>query len=37
MKEKYIKPECEIEQFKSADVITTSDPGDDNNTPFPFG
>ena len=37
MKEKYIKPECEIEQFKSVDVFTTSDPGDDNNTPFPFG
>lgn len=38
MKEIYTKPTAEIEEFKTVDVITTSsNPGDDNNTPFPFG
>ena len=36
MKELYIKPQAEIEEFKTVDVITTSSdiqPGD-NDTPF---
>lgn len=38
MKEKYTKPVTELEEFKTIDVITTSsNPGDDNDTPFPFG
>lgn len=38
MKEKYTKPVTELEEFNTIDVITTSsNPGDDNNTPFPFG
>lgn len=35
MKEQYIKPITEIEEFKTVDIVTTS--GDDNDTPFPFG
>lgn len=38
MKEIYEKPITNIEEFKTVDVITTSgNPGDDNDTPFPFG
>lgn len=37
MKEIYEKPITDIEEFKTADVITTSNPGDDNPTPFPWG
>lgn len=37
MKEIYEKPIAEIEQFKAIDVITVStEPGDDNPTPFPW-
>ena len=37
MKEKYIKPETELEEFETVDVITTSASdvqGDDNDVPF---
>lgn len=36
MKEKYIKPETELEEFETVDVITTSGDiqGDDNDVPF---
>lgn len=43
MKEKYERPETEVNEFATVDVITTSggepttDPGDDNTTPFPWG
>lgn len=38
MKEIYEKPITELEEFITVDVITTSgNPGDDNETPFPFG
>lgn len=38
MKETYTKPIAELEEFKMVDVITTSSkPGDDNDTPFPWG
>ncbi len=37
MKEKYEKPVAEFEKFKTSDVVTTSNPGDDNDTPWPFG
>lgn len=38
MKELYIKPTADIEEFKTVDVMTTSgNPGDDNPTPFPWG
>lgn len=36
MKEKYIKPQADIENFKTIDIITASgdiDPGD-NDVPF---
>ena len=33
MKEKYIKPVFELEEFKTVDVITTS-VTDDNDTPW---
>lgn len=37
MKEIYEKPITELEEFKTIDVITTSsNPGDDNDTKFPF-
>ena len=36
-KEYYEKPETEINESKTVDVITTSGPTDDNDTPFPFG
>ena len=36
-KEAYEKPLAEINAFKTVDVITTSGPTDDNDTPFPFG
>ena len=36
MKEKYIKPDCAIEEFNTISVITTSST-DDNDTPFPRG
>lgn len=35
MKEKYLKPTVELEEFKTVDIITTS--GDDNPTEWPFG
>lgn len=31
MKDKYIKPQTEIEKFKTVDIITTSDIRDDDN------
>lgn len=31
MKEKYLKPQTDIEQFKKVDVIITSDIRDDDN------
>lgn len=36
MKEKYTKPETELEEFETVDVITTSSDvqGDDNDVPF---
>lgn len=35
MKDTYLKPESDVEQFKSADVITTSgNPGDDNDVKY---
>lgn len=42
MKEKYERPETEVNEFATADVITTSgetvtNPGDDNPTLFPWG
>lgn len=38
MKEIYEKPITSIEEFKTVDVITAStNLGDDNDTPFPFG
>lgn len=38
MKEKYERPETEVNEFSTVDIITTSNnPGDDNNTPFPWG
>lgn len=38
MKEIYEKPITSIEEFKTVDVITAgTNPGDDNDTPFPFG
>lgn len=38
MKEVYEKPQAMVEEFKTVDVITTSgNPGDDNDTPFPWG
>lgn len=38
MKEIYEKPITDFEEFKTVDVITTSGtPGDDNDTPFPWG
>lgn len=44
MKLKYERPETEVNEFATVDVITTSgegepttDPGDDNTTPFPWG
>ena len=38
MKEIYEKPITNIEEFNTIDVITTSsNPGDDNDTPFLFG
>lgn len=42
MKLKYERPETEVNEFVTVDVITTSgepvtDPGDDNDTPFPWG
>ena len=33
MKEKYIKPSAEVEEFKTVDVITTSEP----DTDVPWG
>ena len=35
MKEEYLKPKCEIEEFKTVSVITTSSY--DNDTTFPLG
>ncbi len=29
MKEKYVKPSAEVEEFKTVDVITTSEPDTD--------
>lgn len=38
MKELYIKPQAEIEEFKTVDVITTSDSGDNSpDTDIPWG
>lgn len=38
MKEIYEKPITELEEFKPIDVLTvSSNPGDDNDTPFPWG
>lgn len=42
MKLKYERPETEVNEFATVDVITTSgkpvtNPGDDNPTPFPWG
>jgi len=34
MKEKYLKPSCELEEFKIIDVITTSSEPD---TDIPWG
>ena len=36
MKEKYIKPEINLNEFKSVDVLTVSGDiqGDDNDIPF---
>ena len=36
MKEEYAKPIVEIEEFKTIDVVTTSNkfPGDDNDRPW---
>jgi len=36
MKEKYLKPEFDVEEYKTVDVITTSGDvqGDDNDVPF---
>lgn len=31
MKEIYEKPAAEIEEFKRLDIMTTSNPGDDND------
>lgn len=31
MKEKYLKPQTDIEQFKTVDIITASDIRDDDN------
>lgn len=36
MKEKYERPETEVNEFSTVDVITTS-ATDDNNTTFPWG
>lgn len=36
-KEYYEKPETEINEFKTVDIITTSGPTDDNPTTWPFG
>lgn len=35
-KEFYEKPVTEITSFKAVDIMTTSGPTDDNDTPFPF-
>lgn len=35
MKEKYLKPTVEMEEFKTVGIITTS--SDDNPTEWPFG
>ena len=37
MKELYEKPTIAVEEFKTVDVVTTSTPTDDNDTPFPWG
>ena len=37
MKEFYEKPITNVEEFKAVDVVTTSTPTDDNDTPFPWG
>lgn len=38
MKEIYVKPQADVEEFKTVDVITTSgNPGDDNDAPFHWG
>lgn len=31
MKEKYLKPQTDIEQFRTVDIITASDIRDDDN------
>ena len=41
MKEKYLKPSCELEEFKSVDIITTSAGGNidkepDTDIPVPW-
>lgn len=36
MKELYIKPQVEIEEFKTVDVITTSDNGPDTDIKVPW-
>lgn len=36
-KEFYEKPITQISEFKTVDIITTSVPTDDNDTPFPWG
>lgn len=38
MKEYYEKPTIDVEEFITVDVITTSsNEGDDNDVPFPWG
>lgn len=46
MKLKYERPETEVNEFKMFEICTTSgggnnepttNPGDDNTTPFPWG
>ena len=39
MKEKYEKPKAELEEFKTLDVISTSEGGDDSwiGPPAPWG
>lgn len=35
MKDKYLKPEVEIEKFSMTEIMTASEiPGDDNDVPF---
>lgn len=37
MKELYEKPTIDVEEFKTVDIVTTSsNEGDDNDTPFPW-